>query len=111
MGKQEMHGIIGKDQDWDNPVLMVQCEKEARPGYSTVKANEYHDTPSTLKKKVRKLADLIRASENAIIYSGAGISTASGIPDYATKAKQSKTIAKRGKKIKATFCLPSVTVH
>jgi len=104
--KQEMHGIIGKDQDWDNPVLMVQCEKEARPGYSNVKANEYHDTPSTLKKKVHALANLIRVSENAIIYSGAGISTASGIPDYATKATQSKTIAKRGKKNKG-YILPT----
>ena len=106
--KQEMHGIIGKDlNDWDAPLLMVECGKEARPGYSQVKAHEYHDTPATLKKKVKTLANLIRASENAIIYSGAGISTASGIPDYASKAGQNKTLAKRGKKSANGYVLPT----
>ena len=37
------------------------------------------------------MAQLIRHANNCVIYTGAGISRASGIGDYATKAK--KTIA------------------
>lgn len=33
---------------------------------------------------------MIKASKNCVVYTGAGISRASGIADYATKAKGSK---------------------
>eukprot|EP00051_Salpingoeca_urceolata_P000229 m.33222 g.33222 ORF g.33222 m.33222 type:complete len:383 (-) comp10318_c0_seq1:135-1283(-) len=85
----EQHGTLGVGCGWEAPRLVAQCEDEARPGYATKKAHEYHDTKATLVLKVKQLADLVRQSRNCIVYSGAGISTASGIGDYATKAKKS----------------------
>lgn len=40
------------------------------------------DPPEELERKVRELADLIRSSSNVVFHTGAGISTASGIPDF-----------------------------
>jgi len=42
--------------------------------------------------KVNALADLIRASSNMIAYTGAGISTAAGIDDYATKGREGSVV-------------------
>ena len=55
---------------------------------SGIKSHEFNDTPITLQKKVHVLAQLIRQSKCPIAYTGAGISTAAGIDDYATKAKE-----------------------
>ncbi|XP_064898276.1 NAD-dependent protein deacylase sirtuin-6 isoform X1 [Columba livia] len=43
---------------------------------------EIFDPPEELERKVRELADLIRSSSNVVFHTGAGISTASGIPDF-----------------------------
>ncbi|XP_074795799.1 NAD-dependent protein deacylase sirtuin-6 isoform X1 [Natator depressus] len=43
---------------------------------------EIFDPPEELESKVRALADLIRGSSNVVFHTGAGISTASGIPDF-----------------------------
>uniref|UniRef100_A0A8C3SF05 NAD-dependent protein deacylase sirtuin-6 n=1 Tax=Chelydra serpentina TaxID=8475 RepID=A0A8C3SF05_CHESE len=43
---------------------------------------EIFDPPEELERKVRALADLIRGSSNIVFHTGAGISTASGIPDF-----------------------------
>ncbi|KFO92850.1 NAD-dependent protein deacetylase sirtuin-6, partial [Buceros rhinoceros silvestris] len=40
------------------------------------------DPPEAVERKVRELADLIRSSSNVVFHTGAGISTASGIPDF-----------------------------
>lgn len=40
------------------------------------------DNPEELKAKVETLAQLIKESEYLVVHSGAGISTASGIPDF-----------------------------
>ncbi|NXN15695.1 SIR6 deacetylase, partial [Indicator maculatus] len=40
------------------------------------------DPPEELERKVQELADLIRSSSNVVFHTGAGISTASGIPDF-----------------------------
>ena len=42
-----------------------------------------------MKIKIDLLADIIKKSSNLVVYTGAGISRASGIGDYATKAKNS----------------------
>ena len=54
-----------------------------------MKAHEYSDDPHTLKEKIKVLADLVRSSSHLVIYSGAGISTSSGIGDYASKSGKS----------------------
>ena len=90
-----MHGIDG-DVAWPAPMMVVKCDAKARPGYQTGAAHEYMDQPDVLKAKVRALADMVRQSEQFITYTGAGISTAAGVNDYATKAGASSVVAKSG---------------
>jgi len=78
------HGTNG-DSSWPKPEIAVKCDEDARPGYATKKAHEYLDTPEVLKAKVKLLAEMINKSQHCLAYTGAGISTASGINDYATK--------------------------
>ena len=68
---------------------MVASDRLARPGYSSKSASEFLDTPEVLQEKVKVLANMIRKSKNLITYTGAGISTASGVPDYASNKQKS----------------------
>ncbi|KAM6463640.1 NAD-dependent protein deacylase sirtuin-6 isoform 3-T3 [Liasis olivaceus] len=43
---------------------------------------EIFDPPDELERKIRQLADLIQNSFNVVFHTGAGISTAAGIPDF-----------------------------
>lgn len=43
---------------------------------------EYFDSPEELDEKVGMLAEMIIMSQHMVAFTGAGISTASGIPDY-----------------------------
>lgn len=43
-----------------------------------------------MEEKVKIIAKLIKNSTNLVIYTGAGISRAAGIADYASKAKNTK---------------------
>mmetsp|Transcript_111557 Transcript_111557/g.154132 ORF Transcript_111557/g.154132 Transcript_111557/m.154132 type:complete len:92 (-) Transcript_111557:98-373(-) len=43
---------------------------------------EYIDAPEVLDKKLDILVDMIRHSKHMVAFTGAGISTACGIPDY-----------------------------
>jgi hypothetical protein len=81
----EKHGRLGKDA-WNAPKLVARCGDIARPGYNSGAAHEYMDAPDVLGEKIRILAGLIRKARRFVIYAGAGLSTASGIGDYATKA-------------------------
>ena len=47
---------------------------------------EYFDSPEVLDQKCEMLAKMIRKSKNFVAFTGAGISTASGIPDYRSGA-------------------------
>ena len=47
---------------------------------------EYFDEPDVLEEKITKLAELVRNSKNMQTFTGAGISTAAGIPDYRSGA-------------------------
>jgi NAD-dependent SIR2 family protein deacetylase len=79
---REVHGFRG-DPTWMFPRLAVKCDEIAR---NKEKANEYLDEPDVLEKKIKLLAELIRSSKNCIAYTGAGISTAAGMKDWASKA-------------------------
>ena len=43
---------------------------------------EFFDDPETLDAKVTQLAEWVRESQNMSVFTGAGISTSTGIPDY-----------------------------
>jgi len=43
---------------------------------------EYFDTPEELEEKVTKLAEWIKNSKHFVAFTGAGISTSAGIPDF-----------------------------
>lgn len=90
--EKSMHGFLGVGKGWKAPVLVVECAEDARPGYNTMKAHEYVDDPVTLHAKVAQLALLLTQAKNCVAYTGAGISTASGIADYASKASASVAV-------------------
>ena len=73
--------------------MVTKCDEDARPGYNTRKAHEYMDEPQVLKAKVKLLADLFRQSKCPVTYTGAGISTAAGVKDYATKSGSKSVVA------------------
>ena len=85
---EEAHGFLGSDC-WRYPILTAKCEAEARPGYKSKKAHEFQEVPEVFESKIKLLAGLIRKSSRMIAYTGAGISTAAGIGDYASKAADS----------------------
>jgi len=79
----EAHGHCG-NKNWAYPKMITECDAEARPGYSSKKAHEYVDDENVLKEKVKVLAQMILKSKAFLVYTGAGISTSSGIGDYAS---------------------------
>lgn len=54
---------------------------------------EYFDSPEELDVKVTKLAVMIKASKHFCTFTGAGLSTSTGIPDYRSGAN---TVLKTG---------------
>jgi len=104
----EMHGVLG-DPKWEAPRQVTHCNRDARPGYNTRKAHEYIDEPEVLEAKVALLAQLITKSKSFLTYTGAGISTSSGINDYASKGKRS--IAMKRPKIKNGFDAQPTYAH
>ncbi|KAH3765168.1 NAD-dependent protein deacetylase sirtuin-7 [Pelomyxa schiedti] len=87
-----MHGRLG-DPTWAAPALVTEFDVNARLTFTDIKAHEYMDLPDVMRKKVALLASMIRRSSCLICYTGAGISTAAGIDDYATKAKDASVTA------------------
>eukprot|EP00913_Durusdinium_trenchii_P020108 g18896.t1 len=70
--------------DWEEA---QRTDADARPGYDAYDASEYVDSPDVLEAKVKLLAAMWRRSgADAVVYTGAGLSTASGIGDYASRA-------------------------
>ena len=43
---------------------------------------EYFDEPDVLEEKINMLVEMVLTSEHFVAFTGAGISTSSGIPDY-----------------------------
>ena len=48
---------------------------------------EFFDSPEELDKNVEQLAEMVRDTEHCVAFTGAGISTSAGIPDYRSGAK------------------------
>ena len=86
---QQCHGTILAAEAVEAPRLAAKSKDENRPGYDSVNASEFVDTRKALKMKTELLAKMIKSSKSVCIYTGAGISTAAGISDYASKARNS----------------------
>mmetsp|Transcript_12939 Transcript_12939/g.34530 ORF Transcript_12939/g.34530 Transcript_12939/m.34530 type:complete len:209 (+) Transcript_12939:2741-3367(+) len=86
------HGSLG-DPTWPVARCVVQSKELARPGYKSETAAEYLDSPEVIDAKVAVLAHMLRKSPATVAYTGAGLSTAAGIGDYASRA--SGTLALR----------------
>jgi NAD-dependent SIR2 family protein deacetylase len=55
-------------------------------------AHEYEEEPYVLRQKISLLCSLLTESRSCVVYSGAGISTSTGIPDYATKSEHDGSV-------------------
>jgi len=95
MASTSWHGTLG-NPSWPAPEQVVFCEEENRPGYTSTHAHEWRDSTDVLRAKIELLSVLIEKSKRCVAYTGAGISVASGIHDYASKAKDS--ISSAGKR-------------
>jgi NAD-dependent SIR2 family protein deacetylase len=88
------HGaLFGENSGLADPVCVTTFDVNARDYGTGIKAHEFLDTPEVLREKVRVLARLLRTSHATLAFTGAGISTAAGIDDYATKAKEESLTA------------------
>jgi len=93
------HGKLGSQETWEPPERVTQFDVAARDYCEDrIMAHEYADRPEVLEQKVKRLADLVRRSGNLVAFTGAGISTAAGIDDYASKAK-GQSVTSAGKAI------------
>ena len=105
----EDHGHLG-EVGWPRPQLVAGSSDVNRADQgSAIRADEYLDSPQVLRTKVEQLADLIRRSSCCVAYTGAGLSRASGIPDYATKAKAS--VSSAGPKLKSSLDAEPTAAH
>ena len=106
---EDYHGRAG-DHAWKLPRLVVASDKKARPDVNGVMdASEFLDDDSVLDAKLEILASLIRQSKQFVVYTGAGISTASGIGDYASKAPNS--LVMRETSVNRLKAQPTLTHH
>jgi len=73
-------------------VVAAHCSKKARPDYTDIDATEFCEaSDGVMRAKIQVIAELVKKAKNMILFTGAGISTNSGIRDYATKARDSRT--------------------
>eukprot|EP00325_Prymnesiales_sp_UTEX-LB-985_P024831 CAMPEP_0174718066 /NCGR_PEP_ID=MMETSP1094-20130205/27960_1 /TAXON_ID=156173 /ORGANISM="Chrysochromulina brevifilum, Strain UTEX LB 985" /LENGTH=384 /DNA_ID=CAMNT_0015918095 /DNA_START=43 /DNA_END=1197 /DNA_ORIENTATION=- len=92
------HGKHGSPS-WEPPTCVTQFGVAARDYCADkIMAHEYQDCETVLKEKVKTLAGLVRKSKQLVAFTGAGISTAAGIDDYASKAK-GESVTAAGKPI------------
>eukprot|EP00759_Apiculatamorpha_spiralis_P023803 PhF_6_TR27354/c0_g1_i1/m.40212/K11416/SIRT6, SIR2L6; mono-ADP-ribosyltransferase sirtuin 6 len=85
----EWHGYLLGGSGLPPPVCVTQSDDLSRPAYTKIKSAEYLDSPEALDAKANVLIQMWTSAERPLIYAGAGISTSSGIWDYASNAKGS----------------------
>lgn len=100
------YGFEQQRDGWAAPRLVVRCDADARPGYSSMSASEFADDDEVLRGKVRALAELLRQARHCVVYSGAGLSTGAGIPDYASQSPDSLSCAGRPPPVASALLSP-----
>jgi NAD-dependent SIR2 family protein deacetylase len=93
MSGAHWHGSLGEPH-WSTPECVTTFDVAARDYCDErIMAHEYCESEETLAEKVAILAGLIRSAKGLVAFTGAGISTAAGIDDYASKAKEASVTA------------------
>lgn len=80
----DAHGVAGSPS-WALPRRTHASDLLARPDYASLPAHEYQDGDDVLRAKAKAVASMMRRGRQCVVYTGAGISTAAGIRDYASK--------------------------
>ena len=93
------------------PACVAVTDKVARPHYNSVAACEYLDSAADLAHKAAAVASLLRERCHRVVYTGAGISTASGVPDYASRAGASVAPHKSAARSQGRARPPAPTVN
>lgn len=84
---KEAHGFLGK-KEWEMPKLVTKTTEVNREDQGNMmNASEWLDSDAVIEAKTKAIADLIARSKCCVAYTGAGLSRASGIPDYASKVQ------------------------
>lgn len=91
----EMHGRSAPEGQWEPPVRSLTFDANARSSFTKIIAHEYRETPGTFLAKIKVLAGMLRRAKRPMAYTGAGLSTAAGIHDYASKGDGAGTAAKK----------------
>jgi hypothetical protein len=89
------HGYLLADANLPPPTRVTTSDKLAREGYTKIKSDEFFDSPEVLEVKADMLIRMWTAASHPLVYAGAGISTSSGIRDYASTASNSAVQAKK----------------
>lgn len=106
------HGMVGASAGWAPPRIVARTEADARPGYAAYDASEYLDEAEVLQAKVKLLSEMwLRGGRDTVVYTGAGLSTASGIGDYASKAGGSIAPHKKGTSTGSRLELQPTVAH
>lgn len=85
MSDYNWHGLLLKKFNLPPPACVFQTAAAARKDTGTgIDGSEYLDSPEALEVKADVFIDLCKRSQRPAILSGAGLSTASGIRDYAS---------------------------
>jgi NAD-dependent SIR2 family protein deacetylase len=86
------HGIIAKKQNkkWNAPKCVVKSDIPNRTDVNNfTSCSEYLDDDDVLDEKIDLFIEILKKSKYVVAYTGAGISRAAGIGDYASKADNS----------------------
>jgi NAD-dependent SIR2 family protein deacetylase len=103
------HGLLGKE-NWKKPYCVAKSDEPNRKDQGNMTtASEYLDEDDVLEEKMEMIANLIKKSKCVIAYTGAGLSRAAGIGDYASKAKNS--IMNEVPKLKSAFDAKPTYAH
>lgn len=79
------------DPTWQLPRKVVHCNKPQRERDGALAAHEYDEEEATFQAKIRLLAQICMKNKDILAYTGAGISTAAGIYDYASESAGKKS--------------------
>eukprot|EP00727_Mastigamoeba_balamuthi_P001049 m51a1_g10941 hypothetical protein (1339) ;mRNA; f:178994-185324 len=92
--REAAHGVLCAAEQWPLPALVSECSKPARADQGNTRpSHEFCDSDAVLRAKVKVVADLMTKAKKCVAYCGAGLSTASGIADYATNPEHTISTA------------------